>query len=70
MRGTFSYPFAIQKRQFLLQEKEKTYDLKFEGESFNILYERIRRKEKFNWDNKNKHDPYEARHYGEKLTEA
>lgn len=47
------------------------YELQINGKPFSVAWDRIRTKNNFDWDNKDKkHDPYEAKSFGDNLDNA
>lgn len=62
---SFMYQMTVQGKRVTLQAVNDGFDLVFDGSMFQVLWEQEKRKNAFNWENKNKkHDPFEVHQYG------
>ena len=64
----FAYQMSISGKRVTLQAVNEGFDLVYDGNMFQVLWEQAKRKNAFTWDNKNKrHDPFAVHEFGAKV---
>lgn len=62
------YQMNIHGQKMMLQAVNDGFDIVFDGNMFQVLWEQEKRKSAFTWENKNKrHDPFAVHDFGDKV---
>ena len=60
------YQMQVHGHRLTLQPVNDSFDIVFKGTMFMVLWEQLKRKNAFTWDNRNrKHDPFAVHNFGE-----
>lgn len=64
-KNAFQFPFTIGKNLLNIVQHGDKYELRINNQSFSHLWDNEKTKRAFNYENKEAHDPYKAKDYGE-----
>jgi len=62
------YQCQVHGQRVTIQAVNDTFDLVYEGNMFQVLWEQEKKKSSFNWENRNKrHDPFAVHDFGKNI---